>query len=190
MAGPAGSLTKLVGERGFEPPAPASRRRCSTRLSYSPARRGYSRSPAPWQRPLPRHAMAAAPIGNPAYRPEFTLNRGCFLSGHPPWASVLSDRRQPNRFGSGPLVATNIKEIQPRAASLAGPKKNREDSGNEETSSIFIHVRRISARCQPGLGRQQVYKGIIPFVILQLVGLGLVMAFPELALWLPRLLLD
>ena len=25
-----------VGERGFEPPAPASRRQCSTRLSYSP----------------------------------------------------------------------------------------------------------------------------------------------------------
>jgi len=27
---------KLVGVRGFEPPAPASRRRCSTRLSYTP----------------------------------------------------------------------------------------------------------------------------------------------------------
>jgi hypothetical protein len=27
---------RLVGERGFEPPAPASRRQCSTRLSYSP----------------------------------------------------------------------------------------------------------------------------------------------------------
>src|ERR1051325_5188244 len=28
----------MVGERGFEPPAPASRRQCSTRLSYSPKR--------------------------------------------------------------------------------------------------------------------------------------------------------
>ena len=28
----------LVGERGFEPPAPASRTQCSTRLSYSPTR--------------------------------------------------------------------------------------------------------------------------------------------------------
>ena len=27
---------KLVGERGFEPPAPASRRQCSTKLSYTP----------------------------------------------------------------------------------------------------------------------------------------------------------
>lgn len=30
---------RLVGERGFEPPAPASRRQCSTRLSYSPTDR-------------------------------------------------------------------------------------------------------------------------------------------------------
>ncbi|HXV08593.1 MAG TPA: TRAP transporter large permease subunit [Burkholderiales bacterium] len=31
-----------------------------------------------------------------------------------------------------------------------------------------------------------IYRGIAPFVILQLVGLMLVIAFPELALWLPR----
>ena len=29
-------LILLVGVRGFEPPAPASRRQCSTRLSYTP----------------------------------------------------------------------------------------------------------------------------------------------------------
>ena len=29
-------LISLVGVRGFEPPAPASRRQCSTRLSYTP----------------------------------------------------------------------------------------------------------------------------------------------------------
>jgi hypothetical protein len=34
---------RLVGERGFEPPAPTSRTWCSTRLSYSPPQgRGYS----------------------------------------------------------------------------------------------------------------------------------------------------
>ena len=37
---------------------------------------------------------------------------------------------------------------------------------------------------------QQIYKGIIPFVLLQLIGVGLVMAFPEIALWLPRVLLN
>src|SRR5690242_13865501 len=31
-------LEKLVGVRGFEPPAPASRKQCSTRLSYTPSR--------------------------------------------------------------------------------------------------------------------------------------------------------
>jgi len=42
----------------------------------------------------------------------------------------------------------------------------------------------------PEVRIEQIYKGIVPFVILQLCGLGLVMAFPELALWLPRLLLE
>ena len=37
---------------------------------------------------------------------------------------------------------------------------------------------------------QAIYRGIIPFVILQVIGLGLVILFPELALWLPNLLLD
>ena len=29
-------LKRLVGVRGFEPPTPASRRQCSTKLSYTP----------------------------------------------------------------------------------------------------------------------------------------------------------
>jgi tripartite ATP-independent transporter DctM subunit len=35
---------------------------------------------------------------------------------------------------------------------------------------------------------QQIYLGIIPFVLLQLTGLALVILFPEIALWLPRAL--
>src|ERR1700678_1252174 len=31
-------LKRLVGERGFEPPTPWSRTRCSTRLSHSPTK--------------------------------------------------------------------------------------------------------------------------------------------------------
>jgi tripartite ATP-independent transporter DctM subunit len=42
----------------------------------------------------------------------------------------------------------------------------------------------------PEVKIQQIYKGIIPFVIIQLIGLGLVMAFPDIALWLPRVLLS
>ncbi len=37
---------------------------------------------------------------------------------------------------------------------------------------------------------QQIYAGIVPFVILQVIGLLLVMLFPEIALWLPRQLLN
>lgn len=37
-----------------------------------------------------------------------------------------------------------------------------------------------------GVTTNMIYRGIIPFVVLQLVGLGLVMAYPEIALWLPR----
>ncbi|MCF6234451.1 MAG: TRAP transporter large permease subunit [Rhodobacteraceae bacterium] len=32
---------------------------------------------------------------------------------------------------------------------------------------------------------QQIYTGIVPFVMLQLIGLGLVLAYPQIALWLP-----
>ncbi|WP_204114414.1 TRAP transporter large permease [Shimia biformata] len=37
---------------------------------------------------------------------------------------------------------------------------------------------------------QEIYRGIIPFVMLQLIGLALVIAFPDIALWLPRVLLN
>ncbi len=37
---------------------------------------------------------------------------------------------------------------------------------------------------------QEVYRGVVPFVLLQLGGLGLVIAWPDLALWLPRLVLN
>ena len=41
LASPKGGPKQtMVGERGFEPPAPASRRQCSTRLSYSPTGTG------------------------------------------------------------------------------------------------------------------------------------------------------
>lgn len=42
----------------------------------------------------------------------------------------------------------------------------------------------------PELKLQDIYRGIIPFVILQLIGLSMVIMFPEIALWLPRVLLD
>jgi TRAP-type mannitol/chloroaromatic compound transport system permease large subunit len=42
----------------------------------------------------------------------------------------------------------------------------------------------------PSIPMQALYRGIVPFVILQLIGLLAVVAFSEIALWLPRVLLD
>ena len=42
----------------------------------------------------------------------------------------------------------------------------------------------------PEVKIQQIYIGIIPYVLLQLIGLSLIMAFPEIALWLPNKLLN
>ncbi len=41
-----------------------------------------------------------------------------------------------------------------------------------------------------GVRIQQIYQGIVPFVILQVIGLGLIMTFPDIALYLPQLLLN
>ncbi len=38
----------------------------------------------------------------------------------------------------------------------------------------------------PEVTTGQIYRGIVPFVLLQLVGLGILLMYPEIALWLPR----
>ena len=48
----------------------------------------------------------------------------------------------------------------------------------------------LKAVAPPQVRIQQIYRGIIPFVLLQLFGLVLVILFPEIALWLPRVLLN
>ena len=42
----------------------------------------------------------------------------------------------------------------------------------------------------PEVKIQQIYKGIVPFVGLQLIGVTLIIAYPEIALWLPGKLLN
>ena len=48
----------------------------------------------------------------------------------------------------------------------------------------------LKGTAPPEVAIQDIYKGIMPFVLVQLLGLGLVMAFPALALWLPHQMLD
>ena len=40
----------------------------------------------------------------------------------------------------------------------------------------------------PEVATLSIYKGVIPFVIIQLIGLSLVIYQPEMGLWLPRLI--
>ena len=40
----------------------------------------------------------------------------------------------------------------------------------------------------PSIRTMDIYRGIVPFVLIQVVGLGLVAAFPALATWLPSIL--
>jgi tripartite ATP-independent transporter DctM subunit len=45
----------------------------------------------------------------------------------------------------------------------------------------------LKAVAPPTLAIQVIYRGVIPFVLLQLIALTLVMLFPQLALWMPNL---
>ena len=43
----------------------------------------------------------------------------------------------------------------------------------------------MKAMAPPEINLMDIYKSIIPFVILMVVGLFIIMAFPQIALWLP-----
>jgi TRAP-type mannitol/chloroaromatic compound transport system permease large subunit len=39
--------------------------------------------------------------------------------------------------------------------------------------------------CPQDVKLTEIYRGVVPFIVLQLVGLALVLAFPQLVTWLP-----
>ena len=41
--------------------------------------------------------------------------------------------------------------------------------------------------CPPEIQLSDIYKGVIPFIILQLIGLAIVFSFPEIVTWLPSI---
>ena len=51
----------------------------------------------------------------------------------------------------------------------------------------IFYLRGISP---PEIRLSDMYRGVIPFIILEFICLGMIMAFPELALWLPEVLFD
>ncbi|WP_455223244.1 TRAP transporter large permease [Kaarinaea lacus] len=46
----------------------------------------------------------------------------------------------------------------------------------------------LKAAAPPNVRMQQVYRGIIPFVVIQVITLGFLIVFPQLTLWLPDLM--
>ena len=52
--------------------------------------------------------------------------------------------------------------------------------------ALFI----LKGSAPPEVTIQDVYRGIVPFVLLQLLGVALVLALPEMALWLPRVVFN
>src|ERR1700681_2897976 len=82
-------LKKLVGERGFEPPTPWSRTRCSTRLSHSPTA----------QRTATNGALHAH-TSTSRQAPIITLRHSTALSHSPDYLSrYTEDARQPALSG-------------------------------------------------------------------------------------------
>ena len=117
MRGPCGALfmvsggKKMVGVSGFEPPAPASRRQCSTRLSYTPTfgrdrrRRGAARGSASIATETGgRNGVAgpaaagspgpAAPGSGRACPGPPVASAGCFLTGFFHTAPIASRGRK------------------------------------------------------------------------------------------------
>jgi hypothetical protein len=86
-------LERLVGVRGFEPPAPASRTQCSTRLSYTPAECGH---------------IAARP------RVSKLCGRGASTSSHPARRAFLHTRSGIGAYGLGDVQAL----VKPSRAAL------------------------------------------------------------------------
>jgi len=52
-----------------------------------------------------------------------------------------------------------------------------------------IFVCQGSADPELGVTNADIIRGVIPFIILIIVGLGLFVAFPELMLWLPNIMI-
>ncbi len=55
------------------------------------------------------------------------------------------------------------------------------------TPPVGFAIFYLKGVCPAGVKLVEIYKGVVPFIILQLIGLGLVFAFPQLVTWLPAI---
>jgi hypothetical protein len=100
----------MVGERGFEPPTPWSRTRCSTRLSHSPTSNGRWKDRECAQRDQPiiafRNEFSKVTVGRDVLQ--------SYRSSSPARAGLRSSLRSPEgmlTFRGVPFVVRHLAEL-------------------------------------------------------------------------------
>jgi TRAP-type mannitol/chloroaromatic compound transport system permease large subunit len=53
------------------------------------------------------------------------------------------------------------------------------------TPPVGFAIFYLKGVCPPEIKLTDIYRGVVPFIILQLIGLAIIMLFPQLVLWLP-----
>ena len=100
-----GFRSRLVGARGFEPPAPASRTQCSTRLSYAPSSSG-NRAGSDAGRRCEGGDIALARGRGKAAPALVTAARSAYLAAAcRPFPAARMMRRPPRRASADSLLA-------------------------------------------------------------------------------------
>ena len=136
----------MVGERGFEPPAPASRRQCSTRLSYSPTGTGWRtircRSEGLLAGVLPIRKQASALVASVAQHLEPVGDAGRISrAGAPGRAAAVSAasivRQSSKLVGSHPARRRARHRALPRPAC-----RHRRPRASRRRSARRLHSRR------------------------------------------------
>ena len=128
----------LVGVRGFEPPAPASRRQCSTRLSYTPAA---------------ARRIAAPPDGrNPGQERRMARSRAAGLSGQFGMPGANRWHRHPTyqSRAASPAAAGATRSSRARTAGTSGRTSTRRDAVSDANPwpTVVLRARR-KASAQP-----------------------------------------
>jgi len=56
------------------------------------------------------------------------------------------------------------------------------------TPPFAISIFYLKGVAPPNVGLGDIYRGVVPFIVLQLIGLAFCILFPTIVLWLPRIM--
>jgi len=55
------------------------------------------------------------------------------------------------------------------------------------TPPVGFSIFYLKGVCPPDVKLSDIYKGVVPFIMIQLLALAIIVAWPELVLWLPAM---